>query len=317
MNYYEVLNVENDASVEHIHRAYKKLALGSHPDRIVNRRRLENPQISELELDAHIAKAQREFQVINQAHEILSDTEKRKNYDHHLASGDSESEFVDTEGQSGLPFSFDEFFRGIPLGYHISAKSVQKIVTTIDTELQKILSKSPCNPRYTRVKHVISELRNELLELKNTHFADFGNKRAVSEQDFYNFLLDTIIAVRQAKNTREPATHRGIFRGTPILRELASLIEALIRLIGFCFFKLYKYLMNDRTPVYANGLCQGLFKPTRTRTATVLDSIDNYLDIKRQQYAVSLNNSVDSQRQGLTIFGTDADHFEMWANMTL
>ena len=64
IDYYKVLGVERNASQEEIKKAYRKLAKKYHPD--INK---DNPQ------------AQERFQEINEANEVLSDSEKRKRYD--------------------------------------------------------------------------------------------------------------------------------------------------------------------------------------------------------------------------------------------
>ncbi len=62
-DYYEVLGVQKDASEADIKRAYRKMAAQYHPD--VN----------------HEADAEERFKEINEAHEVLSDADKRSRYD--------------------------------------------------------------------------------------------------------------------------------------------------------------------------------------------------------------------------------------------
>jgi curved DNA-binding protein len=62
--YYKILGVDRKASKEDIKRAYRKLALKTHPDR--------NPGDK---------KAEEKFKEINEAYQVLSDTEKRAHYD--------------------------------------------------------------------------------------------------------------------------------------------------------------------------------------------------------------------------------------------
>ncbi len=65
MDYYEILGVHRDASAHSIKQAFRRLALIHHPDR--------NPN--------NVQNAQRRMQILVEAYEVLSDTEKRRNYD--------------------------------------------------------------------------------------------------------------------------------------------------------------------------------------------------------------------------------------------
>lgn len=63
-DYYKILGVDKKASVDEIKKAYRKLAMKYHPDR--------NPDDKS---------AEEKFKEISEAHEVLSDPEKRKRYD--------------------------------------------------------------------------------------------------------------------------------------------------------------------------------------------------------------------------------------------
>jgi len=64
IDYYKVLEIPSSATAKEIKKAYRKLARKYHPDL--------NPNDSEAEL---------KFKHVNEAHEVLSDPEKRKKYD--------------------------------------------------------------------------------------------------------------------------------------------------------------------------------------------------------------------------------------------
>ena len=63
-DYYEVLGVSKDASAEELKRAYKKLAIKYHPDK--------NPGDKE---------AEEKFKEAAEAYDVLSDANKRSQYD--------------------------------------------------------------------------------------------------------------------------------------------------------------------------------------------------------------------------------------------
>ncbi len=91
-DYYEVLGVERGASEEEIKKAYRRLARKYHPD--VNK---DDPQ------------AEEKFKEINEAHEVLSDPQKRAAYDRFGHAG-TDPNFGAGAGAGGFgDFSFEGF----------------------------------------------------------------------------------------------------------------------------------------------------------------------------------------------------------------
>ena len=76
-NYYEILEVNQNASPEIIEKAYKTLVKKYHPD---------------LQQDENKNKYEEKIKKINEAYDILSDSEKRKKYDLNLKNTEISSE---------------------------------------------------------------------------------------------------------------------------------------------------------------------------------------------------------------------------------
>jgi curved DNA-binding protein len=92
-DYYQTLGVNKNASDEEIKRAYRKLAMKYHPDR--------NPNKKE---------AEERFKEINEAYAVLSDKDKRKQYDTFGAEG-FRQRFTQEDIFRG--FDFDEILSGL------------------------------------------------------------------------------------------------------------------------------------------------------------------------------------------------------------
>lgn len=109
-DYYKTLGVEKTATIDEIKKQYRKLALKYHPDRNPNNKK----------------EAENNFKKINQAYEVLSDPQKRQNYDYggsgegfdfDFGSQQGGFNFKDfTGGQQGS-FNFDDIFKDVFGGF--------------------------------------------------------------------------------------------------------------------------------------------------------------------------------------------------------
>ncbi|MGH0143777.1 UNVERIFIED_CONTAM: hypothetical protein FKN15_000933 [Acipenser sinensis] len=123
-DFYQILGVSRSASIKDIKKAYRKLAMQLHPDR--------NPDDP---------KAQDKFQDLGAAYEVLSDEEKRKQYDaygeeglkegHHSSHGDIFSSFF---GDFGFMFGGNprQQDRNIPRG--------NDIIVDLEVTLEEVYS---------------------------------------------------------------------------------------------------------------------------------------------------------------------------------
>src|SRR4051812_15879016 len=96
-DYYEVLGIERNASLDEVKKAYKKLALKFHPDR--------NPNDKE---------AEEQFKVCSEAYAVLSDDSKRRRYDQFGHSGMEAGAGFNDVGDIFSHFNdlFSDFFGG-------------------------------------------------------------------------------------------------------------------------------------------------------------------------------------------------------------
>jgi curved DNA-binding protein len=88
IDYYKALGVDKNASADDIKKAYRKLARKMHPD-----------------LNPNDKEANKKFQQINEAHEVLSDPEKRKKYDTYGENWQQAEQFENARKQQQQSYS--------------------------------------------------------------------------------------------------------------------------------------------------------------------------------------------------------------------
>lgn len=95
-DYYKLLGIERNADEKEIKKAYRRLARQYHPD-----------------MNPGDKAAEARFKEINEAHEVLSDPEKRRKYDE---LGQNYQRWQQTGGAPGGGFDWSQYYSGSPAG---------------------------------------------------------------------------------------------------------------------------------------------------------------------------------------------------------
>lgn len=183
-NYYEILGVDKNASDSDIKKAYRKLAAQWHPDRWVNATEEEKKT------------AEEKIKEINEANSVLSDPEKRKNYD------------MFGNAEPGFDEGFDPFEGFNPFGRRQRVEKGEDIVAYVDlTMLEsftgvrnkevKVNKKEPC-------KHCNGTGNEDGKEHKCPHCN--GTGRIVKTQGGTNTFFQTITTCPYCRGTGKEVT---------------------------------------------------------------------------------------------------------------
>src|SRR5438067_1221206 len=95
-DYYEILGVEKNASVEDVKKSYRKLAMQYHPDK--------NPDNKE---------AEEKFKEATEAYEVLSDADKRARYDRFGHQGVKQTDYGHYQNTEDIFSHFSDIFSGM------------------------------------------------------------------------------------------------------------------------------------------------------------------------------------------------------------
>ncbi|MBN1161183.1 MAG: molecular chaperone DnaJ [Dehalococcoidales bacterium] len=182
-DYYEVLGVPRNASLEDIKKAFRKLAFQYHPDR------------------NHDSGASDRFKEVNEAYEVLSDADKRANYDRF---GHESAENIFGRGFEGFDMGgfgdiFEAFFggsgrtsrqtarRGEDLRYNIKI-SFEEAALGCEKEIEISRTETCSTCRGTRSKPGVQPVRcpscdgsGQIRRVQRSLFGQFVNTSVCSE----------------------------------------------------------------------------------------------------------------------------------------
>lgn len=119
MNYYEILELDTNASAEDIKKSYRKLAMKYHPDRNDGNKNAEE-----------------KFKRINEAYITLSDPAKKQEYDFSLKNGFNQTGFNQQPPHNDMHeffnHSFEEMFRNFGFQHGFQQNRIQTLVVTLN-----------------------------------------------------------------------------------------------------------------------------------------------------------------------------------------
>ena len=148
-DYYGILGVDKNASQEDIKKAYRKLALKYHPDK----------QSGKSEKEAK--EAEEHFKEVNEAYQVLSDENKRKqydtfgtvdgNFDSWMSGEDAMAEFMKHFGSFGGFGGFgDDIFGGFGMGRQVEKGGTIKL--NVNVTVGEVYRHSTKTVKYDRYK---------------------------------------------------------------------------------------------------------------------------------------------------------------------
>jgi len=119
MDYYNILGVEKNATIDDIKKSYRKLAMQYHPDK--------NPNDKE---------AEEKFKNLSEAYSVLSDPQKRQNYDKFGTNKGFNSGFNYDDFMGNFNINFDDIFGSFGFGFGGGGFTQQKINRGNDLRLK-------------------------------------------------------------------------------------------------------------------------------------------------------------------------------------
>lgn len=265
-NAFQILGLDNTASIIQIKSAYRKLALQFHPDRYVPQQTSKYNGYDSNEIKNL---AESVMHAINTAYTTLLNNNTNQ----------STTNPASTRGTD-----FRVFFRPHPP--KIDKESVRNFIVQMQSEISKVISKSSDDEKYQQVLAIMQILQTRINENRDLLLPELqpsptsSNKIVLQSNIGRNYLLSKnyqVFIIECLRDVQE-AEDALVGQDPDLLPDPASSCwQVLIKFLKFILQKMYKLLTLDFTPIYRNGWYNGLFLSTKINTNDTINKVKRNL----------------------------------------
>jgi len=269
---FQILGVANTASIDEIKSAYRKLALQFHPDRYCPRQaqKYNGYDVNEIKQLAESV-----MHVINTAYVALLNSKE-----------DNNLEQTSTKAASARSKVSPVVFRPTPHPAKIEKKSVRDFITKMKDKISDVIEKSTDKEKDQQVIQAMQELQAKINGNRDLLLPELqpsptsGDNMALQKNIGADYLLSKnyqVFVLECLSDVKAVEKELGELDADLSSDSLAYYWQVAIDCLKFLLQKMYKLLTCDSTPVYKDGLYNGLFSSTKVNASNALNKIESNL----------------------------------------
>jgi curved DNA-binding protein CbpA len=270
-NPFQILGLDNTASMMQIKSAYRKLALQFHPDRYCSQ---QTNKYSGYDSNEIKQLAESVMHAINTAYTTLSNKTNQSTAN------------VASTGYTDFRVVFP------PHPPKIDKKSVSDFIAKMQSEISKVISKgSDNNEKYQQVIMIMQRLQTKINENRDLLLPDLQpsfssfNSMALQSSIGRNYLLSKNyqVFVLECLNDVKEAEDTLVGQDPDLLPDSeSSCWQVAIKCLKFLLHKMYKLLTFDNTPIYTNGWYNGLFLSPKINVNDTINKVKRNLTREKE-----------------------------------